>query len=331
MMSVKQVIPEIDKMARTVGVAGWFTPQAPEKRRALSQLFSVPLSPISGLQGVGNTPEAINRFTDTARDMTRVVDNLPERTRWQVELMLLEAENSAAVAAALKEMARSREAHEQASTKFPEQARLLLQDPKLAENLDRVQASIKMAGEVSEQIRTTVAEFREAVAEVRQTLQESQQASAAVQKASEDVHQTTLAIRGNDKTAATRPGDEHHEFRVTDVEAAADHVQTAAAEIREVIADLRREGDVPALDIGAQQADRFVTRITWSCRNSDPGSLCRRDVTHYRLETLWPAQKSVSCGPGESQRVDAGSLASPLDPAAQYRPATSAMVVGLGC
>lgn len=261
---IEQVAPEIEKVAKTGGVAGWFAPEAAAPQRgALTELLSVPLSPISGMQGVGDTPAAINRFTDTARDMTRVVENLPERTRWQIELMLLEAEQQGAVAAAIREMAETRKAVEHATTQFPEQMRLLLADPALAEQLERIQRAIESAGGTSRQFSETIREFRQAVADVRQTLLETQQSSVAVQRAAAELRLTTETIREDE--SATRPAKpEKDKFRVTDVGPAAERVESAAAEVRKVIADLRAQGEIPALDMGTRQAERLVTMITWS-------------------------------------------------------------------
>ena len=246
---IRLVIPEIDQMARTVGVSGWFTQQATRNSRqgAISQLISVPLSPISGLRGVGDTPAAINEFTQAAREMTRVVNNIPERTRWQTELMLLEAQTSGAVAAALKEFADFRKAIEKLSTNVPEQIHQVLQDPKLAEALQRVQLTSQEIGRAS--------------ADIRQTLIESQAASSAAGQAAIAVRGAAEVIRGPEPAATQFAQDDRDKFRLTDVEVAAARVQAAAVEIRQLVTDLRTGDSVPAL---AAQADHLVTRITWS-------------------------------------------------------------------
>ena len=101
--------PEIEQLAKTAGIAGWVAPEELGRRLAksgkspISQILDIPLSPIAGLQGVGNTPEAINNFTAAARDMTQVVERFPERTRWQLELFLLEAQHTGAIGEALNE------------------------------------------------------------------------------------------------------------------------------------------------------------------------------------------------------------------------------------
>ena len=62
----------------------------------------MPFGAVTGLQGVGDTPTAINKFALTTRDFATIVRDWPERTRWQVELLLLEAESSGAISQALK-------------------------------------------------------------------------------------------------------------------------------------------------------------------------------------------------------------------------------------
>ncbi len=261
---MQQVTPEIERLARTSGVSGWFTPEATNIQRGpISQLLAVPLSPISGLQGVGDTPAAINRFTDAARDMTRVVDNLPERTRWQIELMMLEAQNHGAVAEALREFSEARKAIERISTELPQQTRELLADPKLAENIEKIQQLMQMAGELSARLDNTLKEFRQTISDVRQTVNDAQVASVAIGKAANEVNLMVAAIKeddGDNDESAT--GEEGEKFRISDVTEAAVRIESAAAEIRKVIADIRAEGGIPAFDMGAQQANALVRNIT---------------------------------------------------------------------
>ena len=66
----------------------------PQNRGDLMAIMSIPLAPVEGLRGVGDTPAAIDRFTKQAGSFAVVVRDLPQEARWNAELLMLEAERS---------------------------------------------------------------------------------------------------------------------------------------------------------------------------------------------------------------------------------------------
>jgi hypothetical protein len=48
--------------------------------------------PFRALSGVTDTAQALNAFNETARAFTETVDELPHQTRWELELLLYDAE-----------------------------------------------------------------------------------------------------------------------------------------------------------------------------------------------------------------------------------------------
>ena len=73
----------------------------------LMGILQLPLRPISNLGSIGklgNTPKAINRFTSTADDFSLVIRYLPERMRWQMQMLLLEMESSGPTVAVVKQI-----------------------------------------------------------------------------------------------------------------------------------------------------------------------------------------------------------------------------------
>jgi hypothetical protein len=84
-----------------------FGAQAPpviEPKQDMQTLLGLPLLPVRVLEGASSTPKAIGEFTQTTKDFAAVVQHLPEMTRWQAELLLLETETSGPMAALAREM-----------------------------------------------------------------------------------------------------------------------------------------------------------------------------------------------------------------------------------
>jgi hypothetical protein len=57
--------------------------------------------PFRALSGVSDTAQAVNTFNETAQEFTETVADLPNLTRWQLELLLYDAEELEAVDRAL--------------------------------------------------------------------------------------------------------------------------------------------------------------------------------------------------------------------------------------
>ena len=135
----------------------------------LAKILAIPFDSVTGLGKIGNTPEAIHRFTNTAGNLSLVIQHLPERTRWQLELLLLEMESSGPVAAIIKEIDR------------------------LDKNLREMGVIFKS---LPEKVRT---EFEQSLAateklqpEFRATLAEAQTVTESAGKAIDTAYQTTL-------------------------------------------------------------------------------------------------------------------------------------------
>ena len=60
----------------------------------VEKILALPLAPLTGLQGVSSTAEAVSRLGVILTIITEIVENLPEQTRWQIEALLLELESS---------------------------------------------------------------------------------------------------------------------------------------------------------------------------------------------------------------------------------------------
>jgi hypothetical protein len=79
-------------------------PPATESHRDMQTLMGLPMLPVRVLESTSSTPQAIREFTRTTKDFAAIIQQLPELTRWQAELLLLETETSGPMAALSAEM-----------------------------------------------------------------------------------------------------------------------------------------------------------------------------------------------------------------------------------
>jgi len=101
--TIEAATDDIEQQARRFSKQSEFMsepdPRVSQGDRDILKILQLPLLPVRSLESVSSTPNAISRFTDTTQDFTTVIKQLPERTRWQLELLQLEMESSGPVAA----------------------------------------------------------------------------------------------------------------------------------------------------------------------------------------------------------------------------------------
>lgn len=64
-------------------------------------IVDLPMVPFRALSGVSDTAQAVSDFNETARAFTQTVNELPHQTRWELELLLYDAEELESVERAL--------------------------------------------------------------------------------------------------------------------------------------------------------------------------------------------------------------------------------------
>ncbi len=96
---MEQAKPQIEALAAGNAVSGQFitgfvTPGALNVADddPMGKILTLPLSPLTGLQGVADTPTAITRSTAIVANL---IQNLPERARWEAEMLLPEVREQA--------------------------------------------------------------------------------------------------------------------------------------------------------------------------------------------------------------------------------------------
>jgi methyl-accepting chemotaxis protein len=96
---MKDAKPQIEKLAADNALSGRFVTgfvlagsASTSDGQAVSKILGMPLAPLTGLQGVADTPSAITQSTAIAANL---IQNLPERARWEAEMLLPEIREQA--------------------------------------------------------------------------------------------------------------------------------------------------------------------------------------------------------------------------------------------
>lgn len=271
--------PEIQKLATDPKVTEEPNQVMVAANSTLSGILYIPMAPVSGLRGVGDTPAAINRFTDQATDIGKMIERLPERTRWQMELFLLEAEESGAVARSIKDfeamIAEVREARAEVSKiattvqQVPERAQAMLQDvlkhqPEVAKDLERVESSMKLAKETVIAADPVVARVDTAMTNARTTMDDARKLLGDVDKSAQMVQSAAVEIRGLvadfDKPSKTPPTTQPAEDSVTPakIQQMAAEVRASAVELRGLLSQLREPTPLAGIDQTAARLEQLL-------------------------------------------------------------------------
>jgi hypothetical protein len=89
---------EVDGLVASHPIRGSFaadaliTSFAAASTRTFGWVLNLPMVPFRALSGVSDTAQAVRQFDETARKFTETVGQLPSLTRWQIELLLYDAE-----------------------------------------------------------------------------------------------------------------------------------------------------------------------------------------------------------------------------------------------
>ncbi len=238
----------------------------------LVALLKLPLLPVTTLEGASSTPRAIEHFTEATRDFSAIVQHLPESTRWQMELILMEMESSGPGAVLAKEMDHLQKITADATAALktiPAEVRQEV-DKSLA-SIEKMQPQLKAtladARVVAEQMRLTADKTTEAIKEGRTTAEVASKTADQFAAASKSLQAAAAEIRGlladYDKLRQPQPGEKPGPS-VADYRAAADSFTAAAREIRTLLDELQHpKGQQVALGQMAGEIRNAADFIMW--------------------------------------------------------------------
>jgi hypothetical protein len=269
--AIEDAQDDIEEAANQYRAQGAFDPQpllAPQQQGHILAILALPLAPVAG--GMSDAARAINRFTDAARDFSLVVHHLPERTRWQSEVLLLEMEATGPVPALTREMGLfEKELRDAAASvlSLPQATRLEFE--KTMSALDKtqpqLQATLTQAAAVAQQTQAAAETTRQGLLEFRQTAQTVGTVSDQLTQTAQAVSATAVEVRGlladygqmlgakalqptsspslSGAPPASAPAGAAPPAPAADIQdyrAAAESIRAAAKEIRSVLSDLQQ-------------------------------------------------------------------------------------------
>jgi hypothetical protein len=233
---------QVDELIAQHPIQGVFAADAliasfvdPKRRQDFTWVTDLPMAPFRALSGVSDTAQAVQNFNETAREFTAVVGQLPQLSRWQLELLLYDAEELESIERAL----RAAEAVATGAQGLSEAAGTLSED-----------LGTQLTAQLHE-ARATLAELDTALARAQSLGAPLTHVADRVGEASAQWTALLTAMRADrDGNQDGRP------FDVREYESAAAQIADASRGLRELVAD------VHALD--ASGAARIVDRATWS-------------------------------------------------------------------
>jgi hypothetical protein len=180
----------------------------------LSWVVDLPMVPFRALAGVSDTAQAVSDFNDTARAFTETVNELPHQTRWELELLLYDAEELDTV------------------------ERALAAGENVATAADRMSAVAEtLPEELGTELAARLAEARATIAELDQALERAESLSGTLVRVSDRVGEasqqwtTLLAEMQSDDSGA-----DDHPFDIREYGDAATRIGDAGRQLQSLVA-----------------------------------------------------------------------------------------------
>ncbi len=214
-------------------------------------IVNYPLAPFRAVEGVESGARAIREFNVTAQRFSQIVATMPQRLRWQAELLAFEMEQRPTVETtrrALESMAASAVEFRRIADRLPAELRAEL--VALVEQIDRTQPGL----------RTTLTEARSTLVEARSTAEQLGPVTSALERTATEAQRAGVAWAGLvAELRAPSPADPGaapaRPFDITEYERTAASLATAAVELRGLVADARAMGmEASILDLAAWRA-----------------------------------------------------------------------------
>ena len=211
--------------------------------------LKIPMTPFRAIEGVDRTASAIHHFSDTAERFSDIVAEMPESSRWQLQLLLFDLEEANMTKSFLNSLAQVSESSarlEQSVQKLPEQLREQL--TKFVEDVDKKQASLQQTLQQAE--KTSLA--------LNDTIEKLDKTAGSFNAVARDVTETAKAW----ETAAKATGEvvqefnkikpspqkEASPFKITDYRDTAEQTSQAANDIKALLAEIDKLLESPRYD-----------------------------------------------------------------------------------
>jgi hypothetical protein len=237
---LEQLHREVDGLAAEHPIRGIFAADAlvqgfsdPKVRGMFAWVVDLPMVPFRALSGVSDTAQAVHAFNETAREFTETVSELPHLTRWELELLLYDAEELESV------------------------DRALVAAESFASGAERISGVAETLPEqLGAELEARLEESRAAIAELDAALARAEGLAGPLQHVADRVGDASaqwtalLAEMRKDED-----GDGGRPFDVREYESAAGRIADASREVRALVTELNQ--------LDAAGAEALVDRATW--------------------------------------------------------------------
>ncbi|MHC4187918.1 MAG: cyclin family protein, partial [Planctomycetota bacterium] len=228
------------------------------------ETISLPLAPFRAMEGVDRGALAIDRFTHTAQNFTDVVERLPETTKWQMQLLFYDLEETDTI----KSFVESTQKISDSSVKLAQSTEDLPQRIR-----EEATVLIEEIDEKQQNIQTTLQQAETTAVAIDSALLNSVKAANAFDNTVDSITSTTNsweiaakatteAIQEVQNLIPKREPGTKSSFQITDVRDAAIEVSNTAKEIRTVTADLSTLLATDDLDKLTSMAQKLTSHIT---------------------------------------------------------------------
>lgn len=144
------------------------------------------LAPLTSLQGVASTPAAVNNIARVVDSLSNQIDFMPQRVRWETELLLLEIESMRTVVQASADVNQFTDSFEIVAREIdhlPEELR------------SQTEEMLKELEQLQPEFQATLAQGQKTAAEVRQVTENVHQATEAFQTLAPQVQEITVSFK----------------------------------------------------------------------------------------------------------------------------------------
>jgi hypothetical protein len=147
-------------------------------------IMKIPMTPFRAMEGVDRTASAIHRFTDSTEHFSDIVSELPESSRWQLQLLLYDLEETDMTKSFLASLAQFSQSSQRLSKSVDELPQQLSKEmSQFVQDIDARQANLQKTLEQTE--KTTAA--------ISGALEKLETASVSVDATAKDASETARA------------------------------------------------------------------------------------------------------------------------------------------
>jgi hypothetical protein len=201
-------------------------------------VLQIPMTPFRAMEGVDRTASAINQFSDTAERFSNVVAELPESSRWQLQLLLLDLEETDMTKSFLNSLTQVSESStrlEKAAEQLPK--RLREQLTQFVEDIDKRQANLQQTLQQAEKtsiaMNTTLEKLDKTVGSFNATAKDITETAQAWENAAKATGQV---VEGFNKLKPP-PQTEESTFDIKDYRDTAEQTSQAANDVKALLAE----------------------------------------------------------------------------------------------